>query len=60
MVEMGLPLGATIVHEIRTRSGLAIKIAEPRAAGMEPRPAGAAVSLMPVQADVVSVFRPAA
>ncbi len=59
-VEMGLPLGATIVHEIRTLSGHAIKIAEPRQTGMEPRQAGSAIALLPTQPGAVGVFRPAA
>ncbi len=59
-VEMGLPLGATVVHEIRTASGASLKIAEPRMTGMEPRPAGATVTLLPIQPEAVGVFRPAA
>jgi putative spermidine/putrescine transport system ATP-binding protein len=55
-VEMGLPLGATIVYEIRTESGLSLKTAEPRAAGMEPRPPGSRVTLTPVSADSATVF----
>jgi len=57
-VEMGLPLGATIVHEIRVPSGLSLKIAEPRATGVEPRPAGTVVTLIPTQPEAVGVFRP--
>ncbi len=59
-VEMGLPLGSTIVHEVRTASGLALKIAEPRATGMEPRPPGSPVILLSVQPEAVGVFRPTA
>ncbi len=59
-VEMGLPLGATIVHEIRTTTGLSIKTAEPRATGTEPRLPGTAVTLIPTQPEAVGVFRPAA
>jgi putative spermidine/putrescine transport system ATP-binding protein len=55
-VEMGLPLGATIVHEIRTAGGKAIKISEPRQAGAEPRPPGTPVRMAPVAAGVVGVF----
>ena len=50
-VEMGLPLGAMIVHEIRTADGQAIKITEPRSAGTEPRSAGTAVRIEPLSAD---------
>ncbi len=57
-VDMGLPLGASVVHEIRLAGGQAVKIAEPRAAGAEPRPAGAPVSLTPVSPEAV-VFYPA-
>lgn len=56
-VEMGLPLGAMIVHEIRTADGQAIKMTEPRSAGTEPRAAGTAVRVEPLSADVVAVFR---
>ncbi len=55
-VEMALPLGATIVYELRTRQGLSLKINESRAAGMEPRAAGTAVTLRPVSPDAVNVF----
>jgi putative spermidine/putrescine transport system ATP-binding protein len=56
-VEMGLPLGAVIVHEIRTADGHTIKISEPRAAGMEPRVAGTEVRVRPVSTEAVTVFR---
>ena len=59
IVEMGLPLGATIVHDVRTVRNASIKIAEPRMSGMEPRPPGTQVVLQAVSADVVNVFRPA-
>ncbi len=57
MVEMGLPLGATIVHEIRTADGRAIKViraARGRRASRA-RPARA-VRVLPVAAEVVGVF----
>jgi putative spermidine/putrescine transport system ATP-binding protein len=57
IVEMGLPLGPMIVHEIRTADGQAIKISEPRSAGMEPRGAGTAVRVSPLSIDTVTVFR---
>jgi putative spermidine/putrescine transport system ATP-binding protein len=59
-VEMGLPLGATIVHEIRTAGGKAIKISEPRAAGAEARAPGTPVRMTPVAPGVVGVFPAAA
>ncbi|MGE4045551.1 MAG: ABC transporter ATP-binding protein [Acetobacteraceae bacterium] len=59
-VEMGLPLGATIVHEIRTPAGISLKVAEPRTTGMEPRAPGAVVTLIPFQPEAVGVFRAAA
>jgi putative spermidine/putrescine transport system ATP-binding protein len=57
IVEMGLPLGSTIVHEIRTAGGVSLKLSEPRAAGMEPRPIGSHVTLRPIQPDVAGVYR---
>ncbi len=59
-VEMGLPLGATIVHELRTATGASIKIAEPRGVGALPRPPGARVTLQAVSPDSINVFKPAA
>ena len=49
--------GAVIVHEIRTGDGRTIKIAEPRAAGMEPRAAGTHVLVRPVSAEAVTDTR---
>ena len=56
-IEMGLPLGSTIMHEIRTAAGAFLKIAAPRDSGMEPLPAGTAVMLQPVSPDAVNIFR---
>jgi len=56
-VEMGLPLGAMIVHEIRTGDGHAIKITEPRSAGMEPRAAGTKVLVRPASTEAATIFR---
>src|SRR3989440_6720046 len=42
IVEMGLPLGPSIVHEVRTADGRGIKVTEPRAAGAQPRRPGRA------------------
>jgi putative spermidine/putrescine transport system ATP-binding protein len=55
-VEMGMPLGATIVHELRTPSGQHLKLAEPRAPGTQPRAPGTAVWVKPLSAASVSVF----
>lgn len=55
-VELGLPLGATIVHEVLTDDGLRIKTAEPRLPGLEPRPAGSRISVSPLAASAIRVF----
>ena len=55
-VELGMPLGATIVHEIRTRSGQRLKLSEPRAPGTGPRDSGAAVWVRPASQASVTVF----
>jgi putative spermidine/putrescine transport system ATP-binding protein len=60
IVEMGLPLGASIVHEVRTADGRALKVTEPRAAGAQPRASGSAVRVQPVGAQLISVFPAAA
>ena len=46
-VEMGLPLGAAVVHEVRLRNGSTLKIAEPRAAGGVPRLPGTEIAIAP-------------
>ncbi len=56
-VEMGLPLGAVIVHEIATRGGGTMKIAEPRQVGMTPRAPGTDVLIQPFSPEAVTVFR---
>ncbi len=56
IVEMGLPLGASIVHEVRTADGRAIKVTEPRAAGAEPRAPGSAVRVCPTGSQSISIF----
>ncbi len=55
-VEVGLPLGATLVHEIRLDGGARLKTAEPRAAGARPRPPGTRVRLRPTAPERVGVF----
>jgi putative spermidine/putrescine transport system ATP-binding protein len=56
VVEIGMPLGATIVHELVTPGGQRLKLAEPRSPGMQARPAGTAVWVKPLSAASVSVF----
>jgi putative spermidine/putrescine transport system ATP-binding protein len=56
-VEMGLPLGAVIVHEVRSADGRSFKISEPRSAGMEPRAAGTPVRVSAIAPEAVSIFR---
>jgi putative spermidine/putrescine transport system ATP-binding protein len=46
-VEVGLPLGPSVVHEVRLADGQTVKIAEQRAAGSEPRASGGAVRVVP-------------
>jgi putative spermidine/putrescine transport system ATP-binding protein len=60
IVEMGLPLGASIVHEVRTADGRALKVTEPRAAGAQPRAPGSAVRVRMVGSNVISIFPAAA
>ncbi len=55
-VEIGLPLGPTIVHEIRTGDGRGIKISEARAPGAQPLAPGTRVRVRPVAPEVVSIF----
>jgi putative spermidine/putrescine transport system ATP-binding protein len=55
-VELGMPLGATIVHEIRTAAGARMKLAEPREPGTTARATGAAVWVKPVSPASVTVF----
>jgi len=55
-IELGLPLGATIVHEIRLGDGAALKIAESRSSGAEPRPSGQSVALAPINPATVTLF----
>jgi len=44
-VEVGLPLGASIIHELRLADGTFLKSAAPRKIGDEPMPSGAQVRL---------------
>ena len=55
-VEMGMPLGATLVHELTLGNGARLKLSEPRSPGALPREAGTPVWVKPVAASAVSVF----
>jgi putative spermidine/putrescine transport system ATP-binding protein len=44
-VEVGLPLGASIIHELRLADGTSLKSSVPRKIGDEPMPAGTQVRL---------------
>ncbi len=55
-VEMGLPLGPVVVHEIRDATGRTFKISEQRQAGMEPRSFGERVRVAALSPDAVSIF----
>ena len=56
VVEMGLPLGASIVHELRTPGGVAMKIAGARDAGTAALPPGTAVILRQRPGGAASAF----
>lgn len=56
-IEMSLPLGSSVVHEIRLGNGMTIKCSEPRAAGATAAPAGSQVSIAPSSPQHVNVFR---
>jgi putative spermidine/putrescine transport system ATP-binding protein len=55
-VELGLPLGAVIVHEVRTAHGQAVKVSQPRAAGAQPLAAGTPVTLTPIDRSAITLF----
>jgi putative spermidine/putrescine transport system ATP-binding protein len=46
-IEMGLPLGATIVHEVRTVDGASLKVSTPRSENLQPLPPGTPIRLKP-------------
>ncbi|MDR6772397.1 ABC transporter ATP-binding protein [Azospirillum sp. BE72] len=56
VVEMGLPLGATIVHEVRVADGSAVKVSEPRIDRAALFAPGTPVRLAPVAPRLASVF----
>ena len=55
-VELGLPLGPSIVHEMLTPGGQRIKIASPRGLGAEPLKPGTQVGLRPISAHAITTF----
>jgi putative spermidine/putrescine transport system ATP-binding protein len=55
-VEMGLPLGPTVVHELRAADGIAIKVSEPRRAGTRLLAAGSKVRLRPANPDLATAY----
>ncbi|MEJ1160154.1 ABC transporter ATP-binding protein [Prosthecomicrobium sp. N25] len=56
VVEMGLPLGATVVHEVRAATGAGIKVAEPRKASTLLRAGGTAVRVLPTAPDLAAAY----
>ncbi|WP_158747125.1 ABC transporter ATP-binding protein [Acidisphaera sp. L21] len=54
-VGLGLPLGPTIVHELRFADGSTAKVIEPRTPGAAPRPAGTAVHVT-IAPDLANAF----
>jgi putative spermidine/putrescine transport system ATP-binding protein len=55
-IELSMPLGAQIVHEIRLTAGTAIKVVEARAAGARQHTPGTAIGLVPADGALVTVF----
>ncbi len=55
-VELGMPLGTTIVHEIVTASGRALKVSSARSAGAQPLASGMPVCVAPASLDAVQLF----
>ena len=55
-VELGMSLGATVVHELRTQGGERLKLSEPRTPGVQPRKPGEALWLRAATPASVCVF----
>jgi putative spermidine/putrescine transport system ATP-binding protein len=55
-IELSMPLGAQIVHEIRLADGAAIKVIEARDAGARLHKPGAAVRLVPADGALANAF----
>jgi putative spermidine/putrescine transport system ATP-binding protein len=56
VVEMGMPLGSTVVHEIRIGDGQAVRIAEPQYGQARVLPAGTLVRLAPRATTAATIF----
>ena len=56
IIEMGLPLGPSIVHEVRLDGGRGVKVAAPRASGGEPLAPGTPVRIKPAAADAARIY----
>ena len=56
-IEMSLPLGASIIYEVRLANGSSLKISEQRNAGGEPATVGQSVFIAPSNLHSVNVFR---
>lgn len=55
-IEMGLPLGPSIVHEVRLEGGGGVKVASPRAAGGVPLAPGTPVRIKPARPDSARIY----
>ncbi|WP_341894383.1 ABC transporter ATP-binding protein [Ferrovibrio terrae] len=55
-VELGMPLGTTIVHEIVTASGRTLKVSSARSAGAQPLASGTPIRVVPASLDAVQIF----
>jgi putative spermidine/putrescine transport system ATP-binding protein len=55
-VEMGLPLGPSVVHEIRLAAGHAVKIATSRESGAAALPPGMLVAVKPTTPDAARIY----
>jgi putative spermidine/putrescine transport system ATP-binding protein len=55
-IGMALPLGATVVHEIKAKDGSSIKISQARTGGTPLREAGTPVRVAPLAPGLATVF----
>ena len=55
-IEMGLPLGSSIIHEVRLHGGSAVKIAGAREAGALALAPGTPVGLVPAHPGAVRIY----
>ena len=55
-VEIGMPLGSIVIHEIRLASGEALKISEARSRGAQPLPPGTPVMIAPTAPGAVRLY----